>query len=303
MDLVTVITANYNGERFLREAIESVLAQDYQAIEYIIVDDGSTDDSKQLITELSLRDSRIKSVFLSENVGVAEARNRGMEEATGNYITFLDADDLWCKEKISSQIKIFKAHPQAGLVVTAARLIGKLGQCLEEKKLSSRRKGVKQGRVSLYDYVSGQIPVSINTMTKRECIDKVGMFNPSYVIGEDYELWMRIVRHYEYYYIDKPLHIYRIHDNNATKDKLFNRKSKLKILEEMLESDPCLEHQLGKGFQTIMQRKYNALGRVYYEKGQSKNAKICFKKALKIKGSLLHALKAQCWLMWLTVKK
>ncbi|MGH1471981.1 MAG: glycosyltransferase [Cellvibrionaceae bacterium] len=302
LELVTVITANYNGIRYLREAVESVLAQDYGAIEYIIVDDGSTDDSKILIEELSHRDDRIKPIFLSRNVGVAEARNQGIKNATGKYITFIDADDIWCKEKISSQVNVFQKYPKAGLVVTAAQVIGAQGQYLCEKKPSTRRDGVKQGQVSLYDYVSGQIPASINTMTKRECINRVGLFNPRYVIGEDYELWMRIVRHYEYYYIDKPLHYYRIHDNNATKDKLFNRKSKLKILEEMLEKDPCLESQLGDKFQVILHRKYNALGRIYFEKGQLKNAKECFEKALNIKSHFIHTLKSQLWLFFIKVK-
>lgn len=299
MDLVSVITANYNGSQYLREAVESVLSQDYTAIEYIIVDDGSTDGSQSLIKALAESDSRIKPIFLEKNVGVAEARNHGIKASTGKYLTFIDADDLWSNRKISAQKALFDHHPKAGLVVTAAQVIDKQGQHLAEKKSAARRSHVKQGCVSLYDYVSGQIPASINTMTKRECIDKVGTFNPNYIIGEDYELWMRIVRYYEYYYIDEPLHFYRVHDNNATKDKLFNRKSKLKILEEMLASDPSLKTQLGKNFQIIMQRKYNALGRIYYQKKQYSNAADCFKKALTTDGNIIHTIKSRCWLLWL----
>ncbi len=301
MDLVTVITANYNCGIFLREALESVLNQTHQNIEYIVVDDGSTDNSKSIINEFSEKSTFIKPIFLKENTGVANARNQGLIKATGTYITFLDADDYWSPNKISKQLEVFRKYPEAGLVSAAVQHISAQGEYLVDKK-NLKRNNVKQGRISLKDYLSSSTPTSINSMTRKECIEKVGMFNTDYVIGEDYELWMRIINHYEYYYIDIPLSFYRMHDKNAIKNKLYNRQSKLKILEDILKKNPGYTTLLDNDFQTILIRKYNTLGRLFYAEGKKAEAQECFKKAVNIKGSLLHKFKAQLWLLWLKIQ-
>ncbi|MEX1033943.1 MAG: glycosyltransferase [Cellvibrionaceae bacterium] len=292
LELVTVITANYNGRQYIARAIESVLNQTYQNIEYFIVDDGSTDDSAEIIKQFGRKDSRIKALFLPNNRGVAQARNAGIENSTGEYITFLDADDIWAPEKIEKQVAVFRQRPKAGLVVTDAALIDENDQIINNKK---NRKKAKEGAVSLYDYISGKCHLSINAMTRRECLQTSGLFNPAYIIGEDYELWMRITREYEYYYLKQPLHCYRIHADNATRDKLFNRQSKIKILEEMVDNNPELLHELGRGFNVIMQRKYNSLGKAYYFADRSTEAEECFRKTLDMRGSILQRLKARFW--------
>lgn len=292
LELVTVITANYNGGRFLARAIESVLQQTHPDIEYIIVDDGSSDVSSKIIDDYAARDSRIKSILLPNNGGVARARNVGIENSTGDFITFLDADDVWASAKLERQLAVFRQHSQAGLVVTDAELIDEQDNVLPRKK---NRKKARQGRVSLYDYISGKCLLSINAMTRRQCLDKSGLFNPNYVIGEDYELWMRITRDYDYYYVDEPLHRYRIHGKNATRDKLFNRESKIRILEQMVSMNPELPQELGRRFSVIMQRKYNSLGKAYYFADRREDAQSCFEKALALDGSWYHQLKARLW--------
>lgn len=293
LERVTIITANYNGSQYLGKAIESVTSQTHADIEYLIVDDGSTDSSADVIRSYSEQDSRIQAVFLPRNCGVARARNTGIEKSTGQYVAFLDADDMWAPEKVEKQLAVFREHPKAGVVVTDTALIDGSGRIVESKK--NRRK-TKQGKVSLYDYIAGKCHLSINAMTRRECLERCGLFNPSYIIGEDYELWMRITREYEYYYLKEPLHRYRIHGNNATRDKLFNRESKIKILEEMVGNNPGLLDELDRGFKTILQRKYNSLGKAYYHARRIPDAQACFHKALSINGSILQRVKAGFWL-------
>lgn len=300
MELVTIITANYNGREYLARAIESVLGQSYPNIEYLIVDDGSTDDSTDIIKDYASRDSRIQTIFLPRNCGVARARNTGIENSTGKYIAFLDADDMWAPEKVEKQLAVFHRHPKAGVVVTGAALIDENGQVLQSKK---NRKKTTQGTVSLYDYIAGKCHLSINTMTRRDCLETSGLFNPDYIIGEDYELWMRITREYEYYYVNEPLHYYRIHGKNATRNKLFNRESKIKILQELVDNHPDLLNQLGRGFKVIMQRKYNSLGKAYYYADRPEDADACFRKALTIDGNLFQRLKAKFWRMVLKSKQ
>jgi glycosyltransferase involved in cell wall biosynthesis len=292
LEHVTVITANYNGSRYLARAVQSVLNQTHSNIEYIIVDDGSSDESLKIINDFAARDPRIRPICMPSNGGVARARNRGIEHSTGEFITFIDADDVWAAEKLERQLAVFRRYPEAGLVVTAAELIDENDQALPRKKSGKK---TRQGRVSLYDYIAGKCILSINAMTRRECLDRSGLFNPNYVIGEDYELWMRITRDYDYHYLDEPLHRYRVHGHNATRDKLFNRESKIRILEEMMAQNPGLAEELGRRFRTIMQRKYNSLGKAYYFANRMADAKVCFDKALAMKGSFYPYLKARLW--------
>jgi len=298
--LVTVITANYNGRRYLDKAIESVLNQSYEPIEYIIVDDGSTDGSRAVIERWQQRDERVKAIFLPDNAGVAHARNVGIQQSRGHYLTFLDADDMWHPEKVARQVAIFERQPRAGIVVTGSSLIGKNGESLKSPK---RKKTAKQGTVNLYDFVAGRLPVSINAMTKRECIEKDGLFNPDYSIGEDYELWMRITRDYEYYFLDEPMHWYRVHDTNATRrDKLFNRESKVRILEDFVRKNPRLFDELGEDFKIVLQRKYNSLGKAYFLNGRLGEARKCFIKTLHLDAESLQRTKAKLWCLFLMMK-
>lgn len=108
---VSVIISVYNGERYLAEAIDSVLAQTYQDFELILIDDGSTDRTKEIIQSYpTIR------YFYQENQGVAAARNLGVAQSRGDYLTFLDADDLWLPEKLALQIEAFAGNPHLDIV-------------------------------------------------------------------------------------------------------------------------------------------------------------------------------------------
>ena len=104
--LITVVMPNYNGHRFVEQAIDSVLSQTYPNFELLIVDDCSKDDSLQLIQHKAQSDSRIRVIVLKKNAGVANARNVGIREAKGKYIALLDNDDLWTEDKLERQLTI-----------------------------------------------------------------------------------------------------------------------------------------------------------------------------------------------------
>jgi len=111
--LVSIITPSYNSQRFIEACVESAKAQSYKNWEMIIVDDCSTDKSVETVERLMLSDSRIKLVLLSQNVGAANARNRALEKAQGEYIAFLDSDDLWEEKKLEKQIAFMQKHKYA----------------------------------------------------------------------------------------------------------------------------------------------------------------------------------------------
>lgn len=116
--LVSILTAVYNGERFLSEAISAVLAQDYAHWEYWIVNDGSTDGSAKIIAQAAHSDSRIRCIEHSggKNRGLCASRNLALAHARGEYIAILDADDVWCPTKLSEQVSIAQQFPNAGMV-------------------------------------------------------------------------------------------------------------------------------------------------------------------------------------------
>lgn len=183
---VSVITSVYNCERYLAEAVESVLAQTVTDFEYIIVDDGSTDKTPEIIEDFILRDSRIKTVRI-ENSGPANARNVALQRAKGNWIAILDADDVCLPHRLEYQVKFVKDHPGCILVggrcveITADGTIVKehYYHCDHDKLLNNLERG------------ANFFPHSSNFY--RRMLGSTAMrYNPRFVQSEDADLWLRI---------------------------------------------------------------------------------------------------------------
>jgi glycosyltransferase involved in cell wall biosynthesis len=165
----------FNGADFLPDSIDSILKQDYPTYELIIIDDGSIDKSRDIIS--SYPDIRY---YYQENNGVAAARNRGIAESRGEYIAFIDADDIWPQNKLAIQIAYMEAHPEIGYSFTRHRLF--LNPGLEDYPDWVRK-----------DYAASEhiayIPSSL--VVRREVLDAVGHFDPSYKVGEDSDWFLR----------------------------------------------------------------------------------------------------------------
>lgn len=132
MDKVSVIIPCYNNAAYIKHAIESALRQTYKEIEVIVIDDCSHDGSQDIIKEFE-QHIKVKIIYNTENLGPASARNIGIKHAEGEYIAFLDADDMWDPDKIDHQIKIFEQYPYALLVYTNARIIDESGRLIRLK--------------------------------------------------------------------------------------------------------------------------------------------------------------------------
>lgn len=132
--LVSVIVPTFNRARYLQETLESALAQTWSALEIIIVDDGSTDHTPDIVQQLMLRDSRIR-YLRQENQGVSAARNRAIEMAQGQFLAFLDSDDVWFPWKLELQMKLFAARPELGMIWTNMDAISAEGQLLYSRYL------------------------------------------------------------------------------------------------------------------------------------------------------------------------
>ena len=190
MPNVSVIIPTYNRERFIREAVVSALEQSYRDFEVIVIDDGSTDATGEIIH--SLGSDRVRYVYQA-NTGRSAARNRGLREARGRYIAFLDSDDLYLKEKLALQVQFMDRHPQFGMVYTSAYCIDENGARLKHTYEASAA-----GRI--YEQIAFFRPVTITlptVMLRREVVDAVGNFDERMTRFEDTDYWRRVSKQHQ----------------------------------------------------------------------------------------------------------
>lgn len=181
--LVTVIMPNYNGRRFVEQAIDSVIAQSYRNFELIVIDDCSTDDSLHLIQKKAAEDDRIRIVRLKQNSGVANARNAGIKEARGEYIALLDNDDLWVADKLERQLKIAKKG--ADIVYCSYDFI-------DEKNQQIKKPFLVPPETNFHKMLSSNVIGCSTCFIKTELMQGHPFRSEFY--HEDYVLWMELLR-------------------------------------------------------------------------------------------------------------
>ena len=223
-DLVSIITANYNCEKFIEETIESVLAQTYKNWEMIIVDDVSTDNSVNIIKKYLKQDNRIKLIQLNKNSGAAVARNKAIEVAKGRYIAFLDSDDLWKPTKLEKQL-VFMQKNNYDFTYTDYNLINedsiKYGKTFKAKKESS-----------YYDLLKTCSIGCLTVIYDTKNLGKITM--PLILRRQDYGLWLKILKKIDKAYcLDESLAVYRTRQNSISSNKLKASQYQWKIYREI----------------------------------------------------------------------
>jgi glycosyltransferase involved in cell wall biosynthesis len=200
--LVSVVLATYNSERFLAEAVRSILAQTYTNLELIVVDDGSTDGTRDLVDGF-LADGRVKYVY-QKNAGQPSADNAGIAQARGSFIAFNDADDVWMPDKLERQMPLFDHSRRVGVVYSPLLYIDEAGEPVSMWPMS--RYG---GRVTDQLFVTNFVSFS-SAIVRRECFDTVGLFDEHLAQAYDYDLWLRISTEFEFALLDEPTVYYRV---------------------------------------------------------------------------------------------
>jgi glycosyltransferase involved in cell wall biosynthesis len=231
--LVSVIIPTYNRGWILKEAIDSVSAQDYKDFELIVVDDGSTDNTSEILASY---ENDIKVLF-QENKGVSAARNRGITEASGQLIAFLDSDDLWLPRKLYTQVDFFNQMPDA-LICQTEEIWIRDGQRVNPKKRHKKPSGM------IFEPSLELCLVSPSAvMIRRSLFDRVGEFDVTLPACEDYDLWLRISCRFPVYLIDTPLIIKRGgHDDQLSSMKGLD-KFRIKAIEKIINSGRLTEDQ------------------------------------------------------------
>jgi len=280
---VSVIIPCYNGAQFIREAIESVLSQTYQHLELIVVDDGSTDNSLGVIKQY-LSDSRVKVLTHEQNEGIPAARNTGIRSSKGQYIAFLDQDDLWKPKKIEAQVKLFNSlnDPELGIIFTNLMYIDCKGKAIGTwKENNSLNLIYERDKIEIIvELFRGNIIPTVTAMIRKECFDKVGLLNENLHGADDYEFWLRAAGTFKMEYINDPLVKKRIHKDSAyTKQKKDGIKYKdlIMISHEAIKRYPFL---FKIGYKKLALLHY-AYGRWFLNNGYLAKAKREFSQSLK----------------------
>ena len=224
--LVSVVIPTYNRAWVIKEAVDSVLAQDYKDFELIIVDDGSTDNTSDVLASYG-EDVR---VLFQENKGVSAARNRGVAEASGQLVAFLDSDDLWLPKKLSMQVEFFNKTPDA-LICQTEEVWIRNGIRVNPKKRHKKPSGM------IFEPSLALCLVSPSAvMIRRDVLDREGGFDETLPACEDYDLWLRLSSRFPVYLIEIPLIIKRGgHDDQLSKRTGLD-KFRIKAMENIIKS-------------------------------------------------------------------
>ncbi|RCJ37614.1 glycosyl transferase family A [Nostoc punctiforme NIES-2108] len=211
MPKVSIVIPAYNSLKFLPETMESVFKQTFKDFEVLVVNDGSSDDTEHWVSQIA--DLRVK-LITQENQGLSGARNTGIAHASGEYIAFLDADDLWEPTKLEKQVLCLEENSEIGLIYTWVALIDENGNFTGRVFKNYAENDVWHKLIEHNIVESGSV-----AMVRRQCFDTCGVFDRnlrSFV--EDWDMWLRIASRYPFKVMKEPLVYYRQHSTSASKN-------------------------------------------------------------------------------------
>ena len=266
--LVSVVIPAYNRAALIGESLESVYAQTYEPLEVIVVDDGSSDDLASALSPYLDRGLRL--IRHEVNKGAPAARNTGIAEAKGEFIAFLDSDDLWEPDKTARQVSALLASgPETALVYSGIRKIDQNGKFLGFKNPA------KKGSIYLDLLANNWIGSTSTALVRASALTRVGGFDVTLRSRQDLDLWLRIAREFTVDFVDAPLVIYRVHTNRISS----NVDSRIQGYESLLSKyfDDIARHP-----KTHADYLYQ-IGFFYRKKGDLPQAYSLFKRSLSIR--------------------
>lgn len=213
MPKVSVLLTNYNGEKYLDEAISSVLAQTYTDFEFIIIDDASTDSSKAIIDRY--KDIRIQTYYATQNRNIAYSLNLALTMSTGEYIARIDSDDIWEADKLEVQMKYLEEHPECGVCFTKVNIIDCVSNIANTEyagyyHMFNDAQNKSQKEWIRFFFYQGNCLCHSSAVIRRSALEAAGgKYHLAYVPAEDYELWARIIMRYPIYIMEDKLVRYR----------------------------------------------------------------------------------------------
>lgn len=267
---VSVIIPAYNSDRFIRETIDSVLNQTYRDFELIVVDDGSSDRTADIIS--SYKDRLI--YIRKENEGISTARNRGIEIARGEYLAFIDHDDIWFPEFLEEVVAELDKNKEARLCFANTYVMdGEKKRTRTLFDICPPHKGMVFEKL-----VKGNFIPVITTVIRREVFEEVGLFDPRYRIAEDWDIFLKISKRYPITFIDRPLAEYRIHEASFSRQRDLMLTEFIDIIGKYISS---VDKRTSRVLETIRRRAQFDLGIVYLNKSSRSKSREYFLNSLK----------------------
>ncbi len=242
--LISVIIPTYNRGWIIKEAIDSVLAQEYINYELIVVDDGSTDDTHDILNSYQ----KNFLVLRQNNKGVSAARNRGFAAASGRFIAFLDSDDIWLPQKLSQQVDFFQSNPDALICQTEEIWIR------NNVRVNPKKRHKKPSGMIFEPSLSLCLVSPSAVMIKKNLFEEVGLFDETLPACEDYDLWLRVSCRHPVHLIDTPLIIKRGgHDDQLSASPGLD-KFRIKAIKKVIESDLLSAAQYQTAVETLKEK-------------------------------------------------
>ena len=232
--MVSIVITCYNYGKYLVGCVESVLGQTYQNIEIIIVNDGSTDDTDEIIKKY-LSDPRVRYIK-QKNAGQANAKNTGIHNASGEFVAFLDADDVWEKDKLEKQLRCFD-NPDVGIVFCKAKYLDEDSRLIDFEMIPYYLQP-HRGMVTEWLIFDNFVQFS-SSMVRRKCFEQFGGFDESLKMGIDWDLWLRLSTAYQFDFVDEKLFYYRMgHSGQMSKNMEERYRCADRIIMNFLEKYP-----------------------------------------------------------------
>ena len=279
----SVILPCFNGARWISRVVESILAQTYKHFELVIIDDGSTDNSQEIIASY-LRDERIRYIF-QKNRGFSATINRGIAESSGCLIGFIGQDDLWMPNKLEFQVKYFSKHKDVALVCSdyytidsEDRIIGMVNP--KVPAFPSKQELIKQ--LFLNNFIGFE-----TVLVKRKCFDVVGLFDERMIAFSDHDMWLRIAGRFDIAYLDLFLVRKREHELQLSKATDIVLKDEFLLVMKATDRYPFLKEVERKKLASL----YYSWGLMLLQKGNAEEGK----------QKLLKAINCQPWKLKATI--
>ncbi|MEM8504668.1 MAG: glycosyltransferase [Cyanobacteria bacterium P01_D01_bin.1] len=231
MALVSIIVPVYNGASTIRETLDSVLQQSFDAFELIVIDDGSTDNTLEIVA--SFDDPRL-SVFSYPNAGVATTRNRGVAQASTEYISFIDADDLWTPDKLARQLDALESSSNAAVAYSWTDYIDQSGRFIASDQRVTFS-GNAYGELLRRDFLES----ASNVIIRRKAFLDVGGFDPSLSGAADWDFFLRLAKRYDFVAVPHLGVLYRISNSSMSANLSMQEQECIAVLEQAYEQAPA----------------------------------------------------------------
>jgi glycosyltransferase involved in cell wall biosynthesis len=270
---------SYNHEKFISEAIESVLGQDFEDLELIIVDDASTDTSRQIIKKYAVEDARVRVILHETNCGIAKTMNDSIAAAKGKFLTYIASDDVWMKDLLSKQLAVLESDEDL-IVWSEAEIIDESGQPVGSTFSEFWSSAAEKKTGDAFHDLLGRWETFIGAMIYKRANQGDIKYDERLKYANDYKFNLELAAKYAFYVIPEPLTKYRAHASNTCGIRGFQGEAKrVDCLEDITVLEYALRqwhHQMSAKMKATV---FTRLGFRYYELGQGRKALTCFCRA------------------------